>query len=101
MYADESSNPTGGIMNVIGYARVSTSEQATGGVSLDAQVAKIKGYCELYGLTLVEIIIDAGESAKSLKRPGLQRALAMLKRKDAEGLVVCKLDRLSRSVRDW
>lgn len=88
-------------MRVIGYARVSTTEQATGGVSLDAQVAKIKAYCELFGLKAVEVIVDAGESAKSLKRPGLQRALAMLKRKDAEGMVVCKLDRLSRSVLDW
>ncbi len=88
-------------MNVIGYARVSTQEQATGGVSLEAQEAKIKAYADLYGLTLVEIILDRGESAKSLKRPGLQRALAMLKKKQAEGLIVSKLDRLSRSVKDW
>jgi len=88
-------------MNVIGYARVSTDEQARGGVSLDAQVAKIKAYCDLYGLTIVEMIVDAGESAKTLKRPGLQRGLMMLRKKQAEGLVCCKLDRLSRSVKDW
>jgi DNA invertase Pin-like site-specific DNA recombinase len=50
---------------------------------------------------MVEVIVDAGESAKSLKRPGLQRVLAMLKRGEANGLVVAKLDRLSRSVGDW
>ena len=88
-------------MNVIGYARVSTAEQATGGVSLEAQEAKLRAYCDLHELNLVEIIVDAGESAKTLKRPGLQRGLAMLKRKAAEGLVVCKMDRLSRSVKDW
>jgi site-specific DNA recombinase len=88
-------------MNVIGYARVSTEEQATGGVSLDAQEGKIRAYCALHDLNLVEIIIDAGQSAKTLNRPGLQRGLGMLKRKEADGLLVCKLDRLSRSVRDW
>src|SRR6516162_7334890 len=89
-------------MKVIGYARVSTAEQASGGISLEAQEAKIRAYCELHELELVEVIIDGGESAKSLKRPGLQRGLAMLKKKAVgEGLVVCKLDRLSRSVKDW
>jgi DNA invertase Pin-like site-specific DNA recombinase len=88
-------------MKVIGYARVSTAEQAGGGISLEAQEAKIRAYCELHDLELVEVIIDGGESAKSLKRPRLQRGLAMLKKKVVGGLVVCKLDRLSRSVKDW
>jgi site-specific DNA recombinase len=88
-------------MNVIGYPRVSTEEQFKDGVSIDAQIAKIKAYCLLYGLNLVDIIVDAGVSAKSLKRPGLQAALAMLKAKKADGIVVTKLDRLSRSVKDW
>ena len=88
-------------MKVIGYARVSTAEQASGGISLEAQEAKIRAYCDLHDLELVEVIIDGGESAKNLKRPGLQRGLAMLKKKTVGGLVVCKLDRLSRSVKDW
>ena len=81
-------------MKVIGYARVSTAEQASGGISLEAQEAKIRAYCELHELELVEVIIEGGESAKSLKRPGLQRGLAMLKKKAVGGLVVCKLDRI-------
>jgi DNA invertase Pin-like site-specific DNA recombinase len=48
-------------------------------VSLDAQRAKVKAYAELYDLESADMIVDAGESAKSLDRPGLQRALAMLK----------------------
>lgn len=85
---------------VVGYARVSTEHQARDGVSLDAQVAKIRAYALAMDLELVDVIVDAGESAKTLRRPGLQRALAMLASGDAEGLVVTKLDRLTRSVRD-
>ena len=32
-------------LRVIGYVRVSTEEQATGGFSLEAQEAKVRGYC--------------------------------------------------------
>jgi site-specific DNA recombinase len=88
-------------MRVIGYTRVSTDEQATHGVSLDAQKAKLNAYAALYGLEIVETIEDAGQSAKSLKRPGLQRALEMLWAGKADGLLIAKLDRLSRSVKDW
>jgi len=84
----------------IAYLRVSTEKQADKGVSLDAQRAKVAAYAELYDLELAEVIVDAGESAKSLDRPGLQRALAMLKAGDAEALLVVKLDRLTRSVVD-
>jgi hypothetical protein len=58
---------------------VSTDKQADRGVSLDAQRAKVNAYAELYDLELADVIVDAGKSAKSLDRPGLQRALAMLK----------------------
>jgi DNA invertase Pin-like site-specific DNA recombinase len=60
----------------------------------------VKAYAELYDLELLEVIVDAGESAKSLDRPGLKRALGMLKAGDAEALLVVKLDRLTRSVVD-
>jgi DNA invertase Pin-like site-specific DNA recombinase len=88
-------------MKVIGYTRVSTDEQAVTGVSLAAQVEKVNAYAALYGLEIVEMIEDAGQSAKSLKRPGLQRALELLKVGHAGGLLIAKLDRLSRSVKDW
>jgi DNA invertase Pin-like site-specific DNA recombinase len=83
----------------IGYIRVSTDKQADKGVSLEAQQEKLKAYATLYDLELVEIIVDAGESAKSLNRPGLTRALSMLG-KEADALLVVKLDRLTRSVAD-
>lgn len=88
-------------MRVIGYIRVSTEEQASGGLSLATQRAKLEAYCKLYDLELVAVIVDAGQSAKNMKRPGLQRVLTALSKGTAEGLVVVKLDRLSRSVKDW
>ena len=85
---------------VIGYVRVSTEGQADGGVSLDAQRAKLAAYCTALDLDLIAVEVDAGLSAKSLDRPGLTRALGMLTRGDASALLVVKLDRLTRSVRD-
>lgn len=85
---------------IIAYLRVSTDKQAEGGVSLEAQQAKVEAYAALYDLELVETVVDAGESAKTLDRPGLQRALGMLKTGLADGLLVAKLDRLTRSVVD-
>ncbi len=87
-------------MKVIGYTRVSTEEQATSGVSLTVQTLKIQAYAELYDLEIVEIIEDGGQSAKSLNRPGIQRALQMMRDGEAKGLLVAKLDRLTRSVAD-
>src|SRR5262245_33363422 len=87
-------------MKVVGYSRVSTDEQARDGVSLVAQEAKLRAYAELYELQLIGIDVDAGVSAKTLKRPGLQQALARLRAREAEALLVVKLDRLTRSVKD-
>lgn len=87
------------VTRAIGYIRVSTDEQAEHGVSLAAQEAKLRAYCTAMDIHLVRIEVDAGLSAKSLARPGLQRALQALKR-EADAIIVVKLDRLSRSVRD-
>src|SRR5262245_50791748 len=89
-----------GRARTVAYVRVSTDKQADRGVSLEAQQAKIRAYAELYGLELVDVIVDAGFSAKTLDRPGLSRALAMLRSGEAGALLVVKLDRLTRSVRD-
>jgi DNA invertase Pin-like site-specific DNA recombinase len=66
-------------MNVIGYVRVSTNEQAEKGVSLAAQEQKIRGQCKLKGWQCVEVVRDDGYSAKDLKRPGLQRIRGVLR----------------------
>jgi len=54
-------------MDAIGYIRVSTEDQAREGVSLDNQKSKIIAYAQLKDLTILEIIEDAGISAKNLE----------------------------------
>lgn len=87
-------------MKVVIYIRVSTEDQATHGVSLDAQKAKAEGYAALYGHEVVGVQVDAGISGKTLNRPGIQAALGSLEMGEADGILVAKLDRLTRSVRD-
>lgn len=87
-------------MKVIGYLRVSTDEQGRTGHGLEAQRAKITAEAEHRGWD-VHWMADEGYSAKSLSRPAVSQALAMLKRREADALVVAKLDRLSRSVVDF
>lgn len=87
-------------MRVVAYARVSTADQAGEGVSLAVQSKKLTAYTTATDLELVELVEDAGLSAKTLERPGLQRALWLLEQGQADGLLVLKLDRLTRSVRD-
>ncbi len=84
----------------LAYLRVSTGKQADQGLSLEVQQDKAAAYARLYDLHLIEIIVDAGESAKTLQRPGLQRALALLQSGQAAALLIIKLDRLTRSVAD-
>jgi DNA invertase Pin-like site-specific DNA recombinase len=85
-------------VKVIGYTRVSTSEQADSGLGLDAQRQSIEDACRSREWHIQQLIEDAGVSAKSLDRPGLNDALAALEAGEAEALVVAKVDRLSRSV---
>jgi DNA invertase Pin-like site-specific DNA recombinase len=80
---------------------VSTDDQAEHGVSMDEQCSRIKAYATAHGLQVVRIASDKGISGKTIKgRPGLLGALEDLSDAEAGGLVVCKLDRLSRTTTD-
>ena len=87
-------------IRAVGYVRVSTDVQASEGVSLEAQKVRIQAHCTALDIKLVDLVVDAGESAKSLDRPGLQSALKLLTIGKADALIVLKLDRLTRSVKD-
>jgi DNA invertase Pin-like site-specific DNA recombinase len=88
-------------MQVIGYVRVSTEEQRRSAAGLEAQREAILRECQRRGWELVEVVEDAGYSARDLRRPGVQAAITELARGKADALVVAKLDRLSRSMLDF
>jgi DNA invertase Pin-like site-specific DNA recombinase len=52
------------------------------------------------GAELAAVIVDAGESAKSLNRPGMARLLSLLDAGAVDTVIISKLDRLTRSVKD-
>lgn len=86
----------------VGYARVSTVEQADSGLGLEAQRAAISAECARRGWILAEIYEDAAASGKSIKnRRGMTAALAAVESGRAGAIVVAKLDRLSRSLADF
>lgn len=84
------------------YVRVSTDQQATEGLSLDAQRERLLAYCAHRGLTVVSVVTDAGESAQKPleRRPGGRKVLAAVKAKTVDAVVIAKLDRGFRNVRD-
>jgi len=87
-------------MLAIGYVRVSTDKQADRGVSLEAQVEKIRAMATVHDVELLDVLVDAGESAKDLDRPGMARVLELVQSRAVGMVIVSKLDRLTRSVRD-
>ncbi len=92
--------PRNGGGRTVGYVRVSTEEQVRGGISLDAQEARIRHYAAAKNLELIEILRDEGLSGKSLDRPGIQQLLASCRGGDVRDVIVVKLDRLTRRTRD-
>lgn len=87
-------------LKVLGYTRVSTDDQAQNGSSLVDQAARIRALSANLGLDLAGIVEDAGECSKTLDRPGLWSVLERLESGEVLGLVVAKLDRLTRHVGD-
>jgi site-specific DNA recombinase len=83
----------------IGYIRVSTKSQAIDGESLEAQKNRIRGWCMMNGMELMDIMADEGVSGTSTKRrDGFAQAVAMAK--DGVTLVVYSISRAARSTAD-
>lgn len=88
------------MQTAIGYVRVSTEGQATEGVSLEAQRAKIEAWCLANDVQPGGVFVDAGVSGKRAdNRPQLQEALAAVSKVKGV-LIVYSLSRLARSTKD-
>ena len=74
--------------------------QVRDGVSLAAQQERINAFAIATGRIIDELVVDEGISAKSLARPQLQRILEGVRKGNIGTVVVLKLDRLTRSIRD-
>lgn len=85
---------------LVGYLRVSTKDQAESGASLAAQRSSIEAWALAGGHEIVSWCVETA-SAKDTNRPELQHAMRLVLEGSADGLVVTKVDRLSRSVIDF
>src|SRR5262245_64872038 len=84
----------------VAYIRVSSDQQAESGLSLEHQREKVRAAATLHDLELRDVIVDSAESAATLERPGAQRMLELVRAKKVDAVIVLKLDRLTRNVRD-
>jgi site-specific DNA recombinase len=89
---------------VVGYARVSLEIQESEGCSLQAQQERITNYCAARGWTLHEIVVEQGSGKDLAHRPKLRGILAdanpRRKERPWDLLLVSRLDRLTRSLKD-
>ncbi len=85
------------------YARVSTEEQAIHGISLEAQKERLIEYAKENGLTVVDMYVDEGISARKryTRRPEFMRMLADVKARKIDLILFVKLDRWFRNIADY
>lgn len=86
---------------LVPYYRVSTREQKESGAGMNAQHTALTAWAGYAGKTLLKPCVDEGKSGKNMKRDGLNAALTIVREGRAGGIVVSKLDRLSRSLLDF
>ena len=82
------------------YCRVSTDKQFDKGGSLETQEERCRAYCERNEYDVIGFYKDV-ESGGTLKREEFQRIFADAESGKFEVLVVTKIDRLSRSMKDY
>ncbi|HER2973596.1 TPA: recombinase family protein [Streptococcus pyogenes] len=82
------------------YVRVSTTNQAEEGYSIEEQKDKLSSYCNIKDWSVYKIYTDGGFSGSNTKRPALEQLIRDAKKKLFDTVLVYKLDRLSRSQKD-
>lgn len=86
--------------NVGLYVRVSTAEQAQEGYSVDVQKEKLIAYANYKSYNIIGVYSDEGFSGKTLVRPAMERLISDIRAGKIQEVVIYKLDRLSRHVKD-
>jgi len=82
------------------YVRVSTAKQGEKGVSLQEQRGAILQYAQRYGLSVVQWF-EERESAAKRGRPVFTEMMKELRRGKARGVIIHKIDRGARNLKDW
>ena len=83
-----------------GYIRVSTAKQGEKGVSLQEQKGAIQQYAQRFGLSIVQWF-EERESAAKRGRPVFTLMMKGLRSGNVRGLIVHKIDRSARNLKDW
>ena len=83
-----------------GYIRVSTARQGEQGVSLEAQRDAIVRYAQHNGLAIGDWF-EERETAAKRGRPLFTRMLQLLRNGKGEGVIIHKIDRSARNLKDW
>ncbi len=86
------------VNRVVSYGRVSTLEQ-TRGVSIEAQLERLRNYSRFKEWTVAREFTDGGWSGKDDNRPGLRSLISAARRGDVDVVIVTKIDRLMRNTR--
>jgi len=87
--------------NIIGiYSRVSTEDQSRFGHRLDEQKDRLLKVCDFEEYDVYKIYEEKGVSAKTTNRPMFQKMIEDMKQGKINKILVYKLDRLTRSIRD-
>lgn len=82
------------------YIRVSTLEQAKEGYSIAAQKERLIAHCSIQGWDNYKLFVDEGVSAKDTNRPQLQELLNQVEQGKVSTILVYRLDRFTRRVKD-
>ena len=82
------------------YPRVSTEDQSRFGHSLDEQEDRLRKLCEFKGYKIYKVYREEGVSAKNTNRPKFQEMIQDMKDGKINKIIVYKLDRLTRSIKD-
>lgn len=88
------------VKSYVGYIRVSTTKQGEKGVSLQEQRDAIFRYAERNGMAVSQWF-EERETAAKQGRPVFNQMLKLLRQGEASGVIIHKIDRSARNMKDW